>query len=384
MSSGTTTRVRAISGLVAVLWIACNPHDPNQLLSGSPELSSPAAGGPGAPTDARRLFKEMESELLSACKGCHGAGTNTPLLAGPDYYQTFVGWSDIVKPDPEQSLLYTFTRVGKGHTGRNLDAEDLVGTLLPKVEAWLAAEAKNFTLPPAEAGVYIDPIVPIMGFNAFYLGALGPEFNGMAVTFNAYLLTDKMLGLENIEVHPTLKMGVHIVHPIFVVHPLGEKPKPDPMDSFADVDQTFEANTSGTLGEGKLSLPGWLTDAKLSLAFEKIEVVAPASGEVVGGCKNLELFNTSAWLAFGMCFNCHGGPNSQAVAAVDMSQFDTDPAMVCAQIKNRVYPPEPSMSQIFKTTDPALVSTHPFKFGGNASMFAAFRDNVSIWVAAEQ
>ena len=44
----------------------------------------------------------------------------------------------------------------------------------------------------------------------------------------ADLLTDTTMELSNLEVHPTSTMGVHIVHPLFVVYPKGEEPAKHP------------------------------------------------------------------------------------------------------------------------------------------------------------
>ncbi len=364
----------------------------------APPQTSNGPGGGSGPMDAgpvansgRELWEAMEADLVAACITCHDVAglADTPFLAGPDRYQSFVSWPGIIATQPENSILLSYAMIGKGHIGTNLDTGSLKETLLPKVQAWLAQEAKNFTEPPPQAGPHIDPFVPILGFNAIYLGALGPDFEGMAVTFQADLLAETTLELTNIELHPTSKVGLKVVHPLFVVHPVGNDPNPDPVDSFSNVDTIFAAGESGPLGPGTLILVNYSKDAKISLAFELIEKYAPAvpdagDGGPTGGCKDVAAFDANAKQPLAVCLNCHGGGNNQAVSAVDMSALATDSAKACGQIKNRVNPNDPPASQLFITTDPGGNAAHPFKFGGNGGTFSTFRDNVSMWIAAEK
>jgi hypothetical protein len=335
---------------------------------------------------------------MKSCGVCHDIGgiADTPFLAQkPTRYQSMVSWPGIVRRNPEESLLLTYSMIGKGHSGSlNLDSPGLVDTLLPKVQAWLAAEAETFIAPVSDGGdasvaaPTLEPFVPILGFNAIYLGPLGPDFEGMAVTFSAELLAPGTLELTNIEVHPTSKKGVHMVHPLFTVYPKGGTPDPDVADSFSNVDQTFLPGESGTLGPGTLVLVNWKDNARLGLVFETIEAHIPPDPDAgmppSGGCKALDLFMANAQTRFQVCTNCHAGGNGQAKAAVDMSQLNTDPAAACAQIKNRVTPADPPNSQIFITTDPGGNAAHPYKFGGNVQNFTTFRNDVSVWIAAEQ
>lgn len=385
------------SVITAALVAACvqPPADLSGFPTGGAASSSSGGGnedGGKGNTAGRDMWKAMEADVMSACGLCHDVGglADTPFLAGPDRYQSFVSWPGIVASNPQNSILLTYAMTGKGHSGTNLDSAALKDTLLPKVQAWLAEEAGAFTEPPPQVGPHIEPFAPIMGFNAVYLGPLGADLEGMAITFSADLLAETTLELSNIELHPTSKAGVHIVHPLFVVHPLGQTASPDPVDSFSNVDQTFPAGESGTVGPGTLILVNWSKDAKLSLAFETIAANLPADpdagvdGGTTGGCKDLTSFNDNAKTPLGVCTGCHGGGNGQAVAAVDMSGLGGDTAKACAQIKNRVNPSDPPNSQLFVTTDPNGNAAHPFKFGGNDGAFNNFRDSVSIWVAAEK
>lgn len=369
-------------------------EQPTQLqpLPGSSGSSSSSGTSGGTSLNpGRDLFAAMEADLMKSCGMCHDVAglADTPFLAGPDRYQSFVSWPAIVTSVPDQSILLTYSIVGGGHSGLNLDSPALKDTLLPKVKAWLAEEAKTATEAPPPIGPYMVPFVPIIGFNSKYLRALGKEFEGMAITFYADYLTDTTLELTDIQIHPTTKAGVHVVHPLFTMYPVGADPIPEPGDSFSNVDQTYAIGKGGQLGPGTFVFPNWQKDARLSIAFEKIEVILPMVEEAgpgpTGGCKDTQAFIDNARVPLQQrCLGCHGGGNGQATAALDMSELAADAAKACAQVLNRVNPGDPPSSQIFVTTNPNGNAAHPYKFGGNADTFNTFRSNLSTWIALEK
>ena len=360
--------------------------------AGGGGASEGTGGATVSPSKGKSLFAALEPGLYEACgPACHEAGgvADMPFLQGPDRYQSMISWPGIVVKDPKQSKFITYPVAGQQHPYKKLDQAPLDADLFPAVKAWLAEEAKGIvSTGEPENAAYIEPFVPIIGFNAIYLSPLGAEFTGMAVTFNAYEIDGHAIELSDIEVHPTAMSGVHVVHPLFVVSPVGKPADPDPVDSFSNVEQTFEAGKAGALGPGTLILSNWQPQAKLSLAFEKIELVDDTTGDggtgPTGGCKDVDAFlaNAQGPLKQG-CFTCHGGGNAQAKGAIDMSSIDSDPAAACAQVKNRVDPASPAESQLFITTDPNGNAAHPYKFGGSNSNWNTFKASVSKWVSAE-
>lgn len=342
---------------------------------------------------ARQLFDGLVDEMMSACGSCHDAGgfADTPFLREPRY-DSITSWPGIVTKDPAESLLTTYAVSGSGHSGANLDSDALKNTLLPKVQAWLAEEAKAIAdTPPEQKGKSVDPFAPILGFNAVYLDGIDKAFSGMAITFNANELTTSSLELTNVEVHTTSKMGLHIVHPLFSVYPKGGDPNPDPADSFSNVDQYIDYSQSTALGPGTLILTNWVEGGKLQISFEDIETYSTLNpdggdGGTTGGCQDIDSFTANAKGQFGQCLGCHGGANGQATAAVDMQGLvnDADVPNACAQIRNRVNPDDPPSSQLFITTDPNGNAAHPYKFNQNQGAFTTFKDAVSIWIAAEK
>ncbi len=380
----------------------CTTTQPGQL-SGGTESTTGASmnttgsgGGGGAPAaDPKELFSALEAEFVSACASCHipGGLADRPFLAQPDRYQSVISWPGLITKDPNQSLLVTYPVAGGSHQGTNLDSAGLNESLFPKIKAWLAAEGAAIAAPIDMAKPTIPPSAPIMGFNAIYLTPLDKDLEGVAITFSANALTENTIELKDLQVHTTTKVGVHLVHPLFVVYPKNKMADPDPVDNFSGFDQYFDPNTSTEFGAGTVLLTNWVPEAKLSIVFETAEPYTPGSGmgggggmgTMTGGCKDVAEFMASAQGRFQTsCFGCHGGANGQANAALDMSKLQSDPAAACGQIKNRVKPADAPNSQIFITTDPGGTAAHPFKFGGNQGQFDTFKTNVSLWIQAEQ
>ncbi|MFS8071836.1 MAG: hypothetical protein ACMG6S_36155 [Byssovorax sp.] len=377
---------------------ACTPA-PDTIDLGTGGGGGGSGGGDGtggaAPNHGKELFAALEADLYKACGSCHDAGgiADTPFLAGPDIYATIVSWPGLVVKDAKESTLLTYPVAGPQHTYKKLDSAMYKDTLYPAVEAWLVEEGKNIVTTSAtkDAGKYIPPFAPIIGFNAVYIDALGAEYTGMALTFTAVLLGDHVIELDDLQVHPTAALGVHLVHPLFSVYPIGKEPDPDPVDSLSNIDQSFEAGQAGTLGPGTLILTNWQLGAKLAVAFQSIESISlpvtdgGADGGITGGCKDVASFGANAAaLLKQSCQNCHGGNNPQAKGALDMSSLASDEAAACSQVKNRVSPANVGSSQLFITTDPGGNAAHPFKFGGNDANFNAFKQSVSKWISAEK
>ncbi len=349
------------------------------------------SGGAVNKADGEKAFNALEPAFYAACGSCHDTGgvADMPFLAGPDRYQSVSSWPNFIVADPSQSMLLTFPMTGTTHPGTNLDSPDLKNTLLPKIKAWLAIEAQalNDTMTPTDAGKLIPSFAPVIGFNAVYLDALGDSFKGMAITFTAAQLDDSTLELTDIEVHPTATLGVHLVHPLFVVI-ANDKADPDPVDSFSNLAQECPANQSGDLGPGTCVLTNWVKNGRLDIAFQTIEPLKPVGDGGTdggnGGCTALSAFTSDAQSDFkNNCFTCHGGGNPDAVGAIDMSKLDSDPAAACAQIKNRIDTQTPAQSQLFITTDPSGNAVHPFKFGGSTNQFNGFKTDVTKWITQE-
>lgn len=386
-----------VLGVLSSVGPGCGEADPFTLTGGGNQgggSSNSGTGGSGGVfvDNGKELFAGLEADLVTACGDCHETGgiADTPFLAGPDRYESILSWPGIVVKNPDDSLFNTYAITGSGHSGSNLDTAP--GDLQARVQAWLEAEAAAISAPINQTPS-LDPVTPILGFNAIYLTPLDPALEGVAVTFTAEELTPTSLKLDQIQIHTTSKTGVHIVHPVFAVYPKGKDGSADPSDSFADVDARIDESTSTSLGVGLVILTNWESGAKLGIGFEVVEPYSSGmggggggagGGTAMGPCNAQAEFDASAKpLLQQRCFGCHGGNNGSATAALDMSDLQTDSSAACGQIKNRINTGSPNDSQIFVTTDPNGNASHPYKFGGDDGLFDTFRTQVSLWITAE-
>ena len=253
---------------------ACISKAPDELAPGA------YAGDPGhdvtdTPEDVsgEELFRALEADFVATCGKCHveDNGVGPEFLALPDRYVSVVGWPGIVVAQADKSLLLTHPMAGVGHMGNNLDEGQTKEVLLPKIAEWLATEAD------ALAGKHgtVGPVDLQPGFNHVDLGQLGPELEGMALSFDAEELGGSALELSQLTVHTTPSMGVHIRHPLFAVVGESGRPDPDPVDSYSNFEATFPASHGGPLTPSTLILVNWQPGAKLTIAFEAIDPVLP-------------------------------------------------------------------------------------------------------------
>jgi hypothetical protein len=347
--------------------------------------TSGSGGGDGA-NAAKALFEELLPQMVKECGSCHVTGMDTPFLGDPntgkpDPYETITSWPDFVVKDPKKSYLIVHS-TSTDHKTAKPSTE-----LRASLDAWLAEEAKSIAEVEEAGQPTIAPFKPIIGgFNAVYLNGLGEAFEGMAVTFQAEELTPTSLSLTEIELHPTSKLGVKLVHPLFTVFEKGSiDGEPDPVDSFSNVTVELQPGTAGVMGPGMVVLTNWKEEARLSLAFEVATVIDP-NGTLdpnATPCKAVEAFKANAAPALNACFACHGGADPQAQGAIDMSDLVEAPEKTCGQVLNRVNPKSPAKSQIFVTTNPGNQAAHPFKFGGNTAQYNTFKDAVTLWIQEE-
>ncbi len=393
----TAACLAVVAVVVAAQVVGCGGGDAPLALAAASSGSGSGTGGSVAEANkSHAMFDQLSAQLFQECGACHAIGgpADTPFLGdpkskNPDPYKTITSWPQFIVKDYKTSRLLTHPSTNE-HKGTKPST-----TLVAELEAWLQEEAKAVKDVSKESKPTLPPFKPIVpGFNAVYLGALGPDFDGMAVTFQSEELTGSTLSLTEIQIHPTTKKGLKITHPLFTVFPAGSMDgQPDPVDSFSNVMQELAPGQSASLGPGKVILTNWKDGAKLSLAFETIAATDPnaggggagGGGASPGGCKAVAAFkaNVAPSLA-NPCFSCHGGANGTATAAVDMKALMTDPAATCAQVLNRVNVTDPAKSQLFVTTNPGGNATHPYKFGGNQANFNNFVSSVTKWIQQEK
>ena len=168
-----------------------------------------------------------------ACGVCHSvSGGIGPgfLEAKPDMLTTMLGYPGMIGNTPETSRIYA-----KGtHEGPAL-AADQKPILLAWINEW------NLYKPKAMDGGIAKPIVApfavIIGANTVDLSVLDPMLAGVSITFTAKTLGTS-LELTQMTVKTGSAMGVHMVHPLWVMWDAQYNATPDPVDSFSNLDQT--------------------------------------------------------------------------------------------------------------------------------------------------
>ena len=258
----------------------------------------------------------------------------------------------------------------------------------------------EFTRRPG-AGHRDDPqkIYTDGALNIFYLAQFDENFGGSSITFIATEVDagegNTLLVLDNIEVHASGELQVHIVHPLFVAYPEDEFPLPDLIDSFSNVEAVFPDPETGSqsLGSGGVVLLDWLPDSRLSIAFGDVRIFAENGAELVD-CLALGEFQTNVVPNLTFCAEtCHNGVGDgsaaspdyppDAQATMDLSKLDSDPAAACREARLRIAPGLPENSQILISTDPLGTQVHPYRFEGDKQAYDSFAAAVSPWITQE-
>jgi cytochrome c5 len=332
---------------------------------------------------ARNAFDTRVMPLLdSTCRACHATEPNADFMKPePDIYTRMVEWPALVNVnEPTQSKLLT-----KGaHTGPAFTPEQA-----SQVLDWITLEA--VAAGADVASVELDPFQPITGVNTVDLAPIG--LSGSTLTFRLEPLSVGMY-LSEIMLNAGTA-GAHVVHPLLVTWVDGAA-SPDPIDRFSTVDLAVPASESRMLGGGTAVLVDVPPTAMLSFHFREVEASGEGGegggggggGGGEGGCAALDAFTASAQPTLSAsCVSCHGGSNPMATQATDMTRIDdTSPegqAIACGQILSRVSLADPPQSGIFVAPDPDSGAGHPFKFGGSAADFGAFRDALTEWINQE-
>lgn len=358
--------------------------------TGSGGAGGSGGGTGGAEITGRDVFEALKNDIMDECGACHqlGGAADAPFLAAPDVYASITSWPGIVVPNAPQSILLTHPPDPLHGGGQ---APDLSASLHDKLLAWLQKEAMDLPSPDDLDGgfkTYIAPIKPLLkgAFNTIYLDPISADLTNSSITFNAEELGDppSMLLLTNINVHPVADVTLHVQHPLFTVYPLHMPGDPDPVDSFSGLDAIYALGGDPMLGTGTLILANWAKDARLGLAFEKIEALV--STGVVGTCHDVVKFHDEVAPQMQYCaMNCHGGTLIQAKEAMDLSKLDDPmPEEACAQVRARITPGDPMTSQILIVTDPKQQAVHMYKFAGNNNQYTSFKNAVSPWIVGEQ
>jgi hypothetical protein len=379
---------------------------------------------------ARQKWLERALPALTeaTCTTCHSVQTGIDFLAGssPDLQHDRAMSFDppVVNTDaPASSRILT----KNAHAGPALGAAQS-GAILE----WIQAE-KDAVGSTGSAGPTLEtePFVPQMcscgGAQSCTPGDVtGCGTGGVCCPYNRVDLTKLGLpgatiafiaapiGASDLYVHNLFAQasidGTYIEHPLFVSHPpAGAMAVPDGLDRFFSVKMNLEMamtpaacppfdKTCDQIGGGTAAFIGFVPTNPITIHFKAIEKFRSGDGSGSGGgggggdmgCKKLTEFKTNAQTQLRTnCASCHAGTaNPQAVASMKIDGIaSTDDAMIlaaCNQVRSRINFQTTDQSGFYIAPNPAQMTNHPFKFGGNQANFNTFKAAVDVWVQAEK
>jgi hypothetical protein len=315
-----------------------------------------------------------------SCGGCHsvsgGVGPGF-LEPKPDMLTTMLSYPGMIGSTPDTSRIYA-----KGtHEGPALTVDQK-----PIVAAWIVEwnMYKPMAMDGGTSKPIIAPFTPAMGPNTIDISVLDPTLAGQTVTFTASKVGTS-LELSQITIKTSASMGVHMVHPLWVLWDAQYNATPDPVDSFSNLDETVFQGDTKPMGPGTLLLANY-TDQKLNIVFTLLEAkVGSTDGGSVQGCKNVMSFtnNVRATLSAN-CAGCH--TNGNGAGALSMAMMNdlsaTGQAGACLNMRGEVDVNTPANSRMYKYPDPNSGITHPFKF--QAGALTTFMNSANTWINLEK
>jgi hypothetical protein len=212
---------------------------------------------PPAAADAQAEFEQSAWPALQQCVGCHGAQPTIDFLApgtADGAYMTLFAFQPPVVDvaSPSASLLLT---MGK-HTGPALDPSTSAILL-----AWLEREHEE-RVPP-DRTIAVGPVQPQMNVAAS-VDLSGGTLGFIPVPVGSGLYLTQLA----ITAGPA---GLHVVHPLFVSHPIKRPQMIDELDRFGDVDATLAPGEVLPLGGGEALFLDFDPSAPLTIHFHTLE-----------------------------------------------------------------------------------------------------------------
>jgi len=362
---------------------------------------------------ARKMWTEKAEPVLStSCVGCHaGQRPNTDFLVGEglDARARIIEFTPAVinLSAPQSSRLLT-----KGpHEGPALTATETSDVL-----EWIRAEKDaqpDPGLTDPTANLETTPFAPLLctagtppaatcptnDVDLTEVGLPGAKLHFVATALGTGLYLNQLSIIPGPD-------GVFFEHPLFASYPEGGDVVPDELDRFFNVKLNVpSATTTGELIQGGYAaFPLFVPTSKISVLFKTVKAFQPEMGGTGtgtgggGGCKVLASFKTNAQALFAQpaggaaqsCLSCHGGQNTNATSALNItgvnSTVDATIMTACNQISTRVNLVAPDQSGVFLAPDPANTN-HPFRF--NAAQLNTFKNGPSGagvlgWINAEK
>jgi hypothetical protein len=185
--------------------------------------------------------------------------------------------------------------------------------------------------------------------------------------------------------------GFYLEHLLFVSLPTMAAPFPDQIDRFYALKFDVGPGKTSPVGGGAEDFIGFVPTNMIELHFKTLTAFKPDTAPKQDGCKVVDTFKTKAMPELtANCTSCHGGQNTTAVAAMDLTTIvaanpdATKTLTACNQVRSRINFQTPEQSGFYIA--PNTGTNHPFKFPNPTSgeVFTTFKANMDTWVTAEK
>jgi cytochrome c553 len=345
--------------------------------------------------------------LRQNCETCHNGSREMVgfLIGGTDdmaVHDSLMNYTPtVVNLDATSSSRI----LNKGlHEGPQLTSDQLSSLLL-----WIQAERDSVSHDPdhPQAQLATMPIqvqlcptgqldtttCPINHIPLSAVPDAGATVPGSEITFIAQALSSGLY-LNNLSVVGGTA-GAYIEHMLFVSLPASPaQPFPDQIDRYFATKLNVGVGMTSAIDGGTEDFIGFASTDMLQVNFKVLSPYKPeTSVSAPTGCKVLATFKTAAVPQLGpapggTCSTCHGGQNTTATAAMDLSSLaSTNDAMLintCNQVRSRINFQTTDQSGFYLAPNPAAASNHPFNFNKDQNAFNAFKTAMDVWVKAEQ
>jgi hypothetical protein len=368
-------------------------------------------GSDGKSKEQRAALDAWERTALPVlrqnCETCHNGSRAMVgfLIGGADdmaVHESLMSYSpSVVNLDATSSSRI----LNKGlHEGPQLTGDQLSSLLL-----WIQAErdAVNHDpdhpapqlattpiqvqlCPPGQLDTTSCPLNHIALSSVPGAGAAVP---GAEITFIAQGLSSGLY-LNNLQVTGGTA-GAYIEHMLFVSLPAAPAvPFPDQIDRYFATKLNVGVGMSSPIDGGTEDFIGFAATDMLQVHFKVLSPFKPdTTSSAPTGCKVLATFKSAAVPQLGpapggTCSTCHGGQNTTATAAMDLTNLTatTDALLMnaCNQVRSRINFQTTDQSGFYIAPSPTLTSNHPFNFNKDQNAFNAFKTAMDVWVKAEQ
>ena len=349
--------------------------------------------------------------MANVCTSCHGGGNaNAPAFlkanTPADMRTLLIGFTspqvvNIAAPDSSRVLLK-----GAHEGARALTPDELL-----KVDGWIGAERDAANAAAGVTTISTDKVDLLMcngvqgsvtpGTAQCPFNVIALDKNGLPGASIKFIAQAEGSGLYLSDLFlDAAADGVYLDHPLFVSIPPTGDPVPDGFDTFSTVKLNLVASTTSTpvcpgpscdhIGAGAVAFINFPSTNKIQISFKVLEKYHPDDSgpppPIGCGTNGFQSFITNMKPQLtGLCMSCHGGSNSGATSAMDISKLNGTDNSACLQVRLHINTTTPASSGILNPVNGRDVG-HPAQgklTTATTPTLASFTTAVNTWAAVE-